>query len=387
MTPLNWQESPQSNSPKQRTNAAFPQQKPGALGFIVGIMSGAAFSMLLMGIIVGYGVGSWQSGRLFAAGGQPSQIAQVPTPPAAPAPQPPPEPTSTDNLPVIDAKTDHIRGDLSKATVAVVEYSDFECPFCQRHHPTMQQIMDTYKDDVVWVYRHFPLSFHPNAQKEAEASECANELGGNDAFWKYTDAIFERTTAGGTGFPLENLGPLAKELGLDEAKFKTCLDSGKYAKHVQDDMNGGSAAGVNGTPGNIVVNLKTDENRIISGAVPFASFKTAIDALLGSDDAAAAQAPSPSGTARTIKMTAELWKFTPSVVRVKQGEKVTLEITGISGTHGLSVPELGINETIIQGNTVTVTIPTDKTGTFDFRCSVQCGSGHNDMTGQIIVES
>ncbi len=247
----------------------------------------------------------------------------------------------------------------------------------------MKQVMDTYKDDVVWVYRHFPLSFHANAQKEAEATECANELGGNDAFWKYTDAIFERTTAGGTGFPLENLAPLAKELGLNEAKFKSCLDSGKYTKHVQDDMSGGSAAGVNGTPGNIVVNLKTDENRIISGAVPFASFKTAIDALLGSD--AAAQAPTAG--ARTIKMTAELWKFTPNVITVKQGEKVTLEVTGVSGTHGLSVPGLGINETIIQGNTVSVNIPTDKIGIFDFRCSIQCGSGHNDMTGQIIIES
>lgn len=377
MTPLNWQESPLNTSPKQRTSSAFPQQKPGALGFIVGIMSGAAFSMLLMGIIVGYAVGSWQSGRLFAAGGQPSQIAQAPTPPAAPIPQQPPEPTSTDNLPPIDAKTDHIRGDLSKATVAVVEYSDFECPFCKRHHPTMQQIMDTYKDDVVWVYRHFPLSFHPNAQKAAEASECANELGGNEAFWKFTDGVFALDALSNDAFVT-----VAKDAGLNEAAFKTCLDSGKYAKHVQDDMSGGSAAGVNGTPGNIVVNLKTDENRIISGAVPFASFKTAIDALLGSD----AQAAAPSG-GRTIKMTAELWKFTPSIVLVKQGEKVTLEITGVSGTHGLSVPGLGINETIIQGNTVTVNIPTDKTGTFDFSCSIQCGSGHNDMTGQIIVES
>lgn len=385
MTPLNWQESPpKGGSPRIPSGSAVPQSSKGFLGFIVGIMSGAAFSLFLMGLIVGYGVGSWQSGRLFAAGGQPSQIAQVPTPPAAPTPQQPPEPTSTDNLPAIDPKKDHIRGDITKATVAVVEYSDFECPFCQRHHPTMKQVMDTYKDDVVWVYRHFPLSFHANAQKEAEATECANELGGNDAFWKYTDAIFERSTVGGTGFPLENLAPLAKELGLDEAKFKSCLDSGKYATHVQEDMDGGSKAGVNGTPGNIVVNLKTDENRIISGAVPFASFKTAIDALLGSD-AAAAQAP--SGSARTIKMTAELWKFTPNIVTVKQGEKVTLEVTGVSGTHGLAIPELGINETIIQGKTVSIDIPTDKTGTFDFRCSIQCGSGHSEMTGKIVIES
>ncbi|HLD71941.1 MAG TPA: cupredoxin domain-containing protein [Candidatus Peribacteraceae bacterium] len=89
---------------------------------------------------------------------------------------------------------------------------------------------------------------------------------------------------------------------------------------------------------------------------------------------------------KTIKMTAELWKFTPNIVRVKQGETITLEVTGVSGTHGFSVPGLGISETIIQGNTVSVTIPTDKTGTFAFSCSIQCGSGHNDMTGQIIVE-
>jgi protein-disulfide isomerase len=328
-----------------------------------------------MGLIVGFGIGKWRGGSFpVAAGTPPAQVAQAPTPTP---PQQLPEPTSTDNLPAIDAKTDHIRGDLSKATVAVVEYSDFECPFCQRHHPTMQQIMDTYKDDVVWVYRHFPLSFHPNAQKAAEASECANELGGNEAFWKFTDGVFALDALSNDAFVT-----VAKGAGLNEAAFKTCLNSGKYAKHVQDDMNGGSAAGVNGTPGNIVVNLKTNENRIVSGAQPFSAFKSAIDALLGSD----AQAAAPSGS-RTIKMTAELWKFTPNIVRVKQGEDVTLEITGVSGTHGLAIPELGINETIIQGNTVTVSIPTNKAGTFDFRCSIQCGSGHNDMTGQIIIEA
>jgi protein-disulfide isomerase len=363
---LQWQETSQKQSGSRAGSASNPW---------------FGISMALIGVIVGFGIGKWQGGSLpVITNTPPTPIAQVPTPTA---PQPPPEPTSTDNLPAIDPKTDHIRGDFTKATVAVVEYSDFECPFCQRHHPTMKQVMDTYKDDVVWVYRHFPLSFHANAQKEAEATECANELGGNDAFWKYTDAIFERSTVGGTGFPLENLAPLAKELGLNESKFKDCLDSGKYAKHVQDDMSGGSAAGVNGTPGNIVLNLKIDENRIISGAQPFAAFKTTIDALLGSD----AQAAAPSGTAKTIKMTAELWKFTPNVVRVKQGEKVTLEVTGVSGTHGLSIPALGINETVIQGNTVRIDLPTDKVGTYDFLCSIQCGSGHSDMTGQIVIES
>lgn len=276
MTPLNWQESPQKGVKQVNRPAAVSQGSSGSNTWF-------AISVGLMGIIVGFGIGKWQGTSFPAvAGTPPSQVAQAPAAPSAPdqPPAPPSRPSTAQNLPPIDAKTDHIRGDLSKATVAVIEYSDFECPFCKRHHPTMQQIVDTYGDDVAWVYRHFPLSFHANAQKEAEASECANELGGNDIFWKYADAIFDRTAGNGTGFPLANLTPLAKELGLDEAKFKTCLDSGKYAQHVQDDMSGGSAAGVNGTPGNIVVNLKTDENQIISGAVPFASFKTAIDAYM-----------------------------------------------------------------------------------------------------------
>ncbi len=233
----------------------------------------------LMGIIVGFGIGSWRGGS-FASGAAPQQIAQVPsaaTPTPAAAPQPTP---AAGPLQPIDPKVDHIRGDITKAQVAVVEYSDFECPFCKRVEPTMTQISKDYGDKVVVVYRHFPLSFHANAQKEAEATECANDLGGNDAFWKYHDAILERTLSNGTGFPLDNLVPLAKEIGLNETKFKNCLDDGKYAKHVQDEQNSGGVAGVNGTPGSFVVNLKTQKSSMISGAVPFQSFKTAIDAAL-----------------------------------------------------------------------------------------------------------
>ncbi len=176
-------------------------------------------------------------------------------------------------------KDDHIRGDRN-ARIALVEYSDMECPFCKRFHPTAQQVLDAYKGKVMWVYRHYPLAFHANAQKQAEASECANELGGNDAFWKYTDAIYDRTTSNGTGFALDKLVPLSKELGLNEAKFKECLESDRYASHVKDDMTGGSKAGVTGTPGNILLDTKTGKTNLISGAVPFATFKSAIDEML-----------------------------------------------------------------------------------------------------------
>ncbi|TSC76818.1 MAG: hypothetical protein G01um101431_1, partial [Parcubacteria group bacterium Gr01-1014_31] len=174
------------------------------------------------------------------------------------------------------SKTDHIKGDFSKADVFLIEYSDMECPFCKRFHPTMEQVVQTYGTKVAWVYRHFPLSFHANAQKEAEASECVAELGGNTAFWKFTDLIYERTTSGGTGFALADLPALARESGVNEAKFKSCLDSGKYAQKVQQDMTEGQQAGVTGTPGTVLL-TRSGETRIISGAQPFEQVKTTID--------------------------------------------------------------------------------------------------------------
>lgn len=195
-------------------------------------------------------------------------------------PQPTSPPASADNVPKVN-DADHVRGS-KKARIALIEYSDIECPFCKRFHPTAKQILDTYKDDVMWVYRHYPLSFHANAQKEAEAVECANELGGSDIFWKYLDALYERTTSNGTGFALDALTPLAKELGLNDVAFKECLDSGKFAQHIQDDMNGGSSAGVTGTPGNILLDTKTGKTLLIPGAVPFEQIKPDIDAMLKS---------------------------------------------------------------------------------------------------------
>ena len=89
---------------------------------------------------------------------------------------------------------------------------------------------------------------------------------------------------------------------------------------------------------------------------------------------------------RVIPVTAELWKFTPNVITAKKDEVVTLQVTGISGTHGFSVPALGINETIFTGKTVNIPLPTGTAGTFDFACSIQCGEGHTGMTGQIIIQ-
>lgn len=173
---------------------------------------------------------------------------------------------------------DRIRGNKN-AKITLVNYSDFECPFCARFHPTMQQVMKEYGDKVRWVYRDFPLSFHANAQKEAEAGWCMNELGGIDAFWKYTDAIYERTTSNGTGFALDKLGPLAAELGVNQTKFQSCLDDGKYAQKVKDQMASGTEEGVSGTPGTIIINSKGD-TQFINGALPYDQVKPMIDIAL-----------------------------------------------------------------------------------------------------------
>lgn len=184
------------------------------------------------------------------------------------------------NVRRVSAEQDHIYGNPD-ATISLIEYSDYECPFCKRFHPTAKQVVETYKGQVNWVYRHFPLAIHkPLAQKEAEASECANELGGNDAFWRYSDLLYERTTSNGKGLPIEFLVPMAEELGLDKGKFQECLDSGRYTETVQEYFREGTKSGVTGTPGNILLNNQTGAVELISGAVPFDALKMAIDQLL-----------------------------------------------------------------------------------------------------------
>ncbi len=179
----------------------------------------------------------------------------------------------------VSATEDHILGD-PEAPISMVEYSDFECPFCKRFHPTAKALMEKNAGKVNWVYRHFPLQFHnPGAQKQAEASECAAELGGNEAFWRYSDLIYERTKAGGKGFPLKGLVPLAEEIGLDGKAFVECLDSGKMRERVEKDYQDGVKAGISGTPGVIFVNHASGEVKTVAGAVPLAQLQSAVDQL------------------------------------------------------------------------------------------------------------
>lgn len=183
------------------------------------------------------------------------------------------------NMRPVSADRDHIYG-APDAPVTVVEYSDYECPFCKRFHGTVKQLVDQNPGKVNWVYRHFPLEFHnPGAQKQAEAAECAAEQGGNEAFWRYSDLIFERTTSNGNGFPIADLVPLAEEIGLDAAQFGDCLDSRRMAARVTEDYENGVETGITGTPGNIVVNNDSGERLVQVGAVPLAKLRDALEQL------------------------------------------------------------------------------------------------------------
>lgn len=178
------------------------------------------------------------------------------------------------------ASGDHIRGNPD-APVKIVEYSDPECPFCKRFHDTMKQVMDEYGKDgkVAWVYRNFPLDqLHPKARNEATAIECAGDLGGNDKFWAYADRLYEITPSNNNLDPAE-LPKIAQYVGLDVSKFNTCLTSGKFTKHIEDDVQNATATGGNGTPWSIVVD-KNGKKYPLSGAQPYASVKQLIDLAL-----------------------------------------------------------------------------------------------------------
>ena len=174
--------------------------------------------------------------------------------------------------------TDHIFGNPG-APIKVIEFSDFECPFCKRFHPTMKKIVEVYAGKVAWVYRHYPLeSLHSKAQKEAEASECANELGGNDVFWKFVDRLFE-VTPSNDGLDLALLPKIAQDVGVDKAKFSSCLQSGRHAARVQKDLEDAQTAGAEGTPFSVVL-ARDGSTSLINGALPFEQVKLSIDEAL-----------------------------------------------------------------------------------------------------------
>lgn len=156
-----------------------------------------------------------------------------------------------------------VKGD-PKAPIEMIEFSDFQCPFCQRAHATVEQVLKTYGDRIKFVYRHYPLPNHQNAKPAAEAAECANEQG---KFWPYYDRLF----ANATKLSGADLQQYAGDLGMDTAAFNACLTSRKYESQVAADIKDGDAAGVNGTPAFYI------NGRMLSGAQPYEAFQKIID--------------------------------------------------------------------------------------------------------------
>jgi protein-disulfide isomerase len=153
----------------------------------------------------------------------------------------------------------------ANAPVQIVEFSDFECPFCSRVGPTLQQIEKTYGDKVQIVFRQFPLPIHRNARKAGEASLCANEQG---KFWEMHDLMFGDQKSLGVDGLKEKASRIS---GIDATAFNTCLDSGKYAATIDKDLEEGAQAGVDSTPAFFV------NGRFVLGAAPFENFAEIID--------------------------------------------------------------------------------------------------------------
>lgn len=181
------------------------------------------------------------------------------------------------NIPSV-SDSDHIQGSKD-AEVVLVEYSDLECPFCERFHPTAKQAREEYGDKVAWVYRHFPLeTLHPRALPSALASECVAKIGGNDAFWKFTDTVFSDQAKYLTEDGLKQAASMA---GVSGSAYDSCYSSKEFEDKIRQSITDGTTAGVTGTPATFVINKK-GEAWLVGGAVPYESLKATIDEALGS---------------------------------------------------------------------------------------------------------
>lgn len=240
------------------------------MSLIGGAMFGALLISILLNLVFGYALfGNNKISELLSSADEQNvekvQIGQN-NPGAQQALQPSPQvvaPVQEFNI----TKNDNVRGKFN-APITLVQYSDFECPFSGRAYPTFKKLLSDYPDKVRLVYKHFPLSFHTNAQKAAESAECAGEQG---KFWEYHDKLFENQSG---GLSVVNFKQWAGDLNLNTNKFNNCLDSGKYASKVQADEADGQKRGVQGTPATFV------NGQLVSGAVPYENFKTVIDQIL-----------------------------------------------------------------------------------------------------------
>lgn len=195
--------------------------------------------------------------------------------------QPTAEPKATGSLTSDDiaklTKDTYVKGDES-AQILWIEYSDLECPFCKRLHDSgaIKNLEAKYGDKLALAFKHYPLPFHPQAMPAAQAAECVGEAGGSAKYFAFVESIFAKGTPSQT-----TIDAAVKEVGLNADTVKKCVDSGKFKARVDAHMaEGSSKFGVNGTPGNVLINTKTGKYEVVSGAQPEANFDAAIVRLM-----------------------------------------------------------------------------------------------------------
>jgi len=229
-------------------------------------------------LLVGFGIGFFVLLGQVLKDDKPNSGSIVPTVASGAVAAQPSAGNGTSDIILADiTKDDWIKGNPD-AKISIVEFSDSECPFCKRFHETMNQVIEAYPDDVNWVYRNFPLaSLHRKAEKEAQALECAGELGGNEGFWSYTDRLYEITPSN-DGLSEDELPKIAEYVGINKSSFEECLLSERHASEVRKDLSDGTRAGAQGTPYSVLV--VDGEKYPISGAVPFSQIQSMINSLL-----------------------------------------------------------------------------------------------------------
>ncbi len=308
---------------------------------------------------------------------------------------------------------DAVKGDIN-APVTIVEFSDYECPFCGKYvEETMPRIIENYVDTgkVKYVFRDFPLSFHADAQKAGEAAECAGE---QDMYWDMHDMLFANQDA----LDVDSLKSYAEELGLDTESFNSCLDNGDMAEEVEADMADGAKYGVQGTPAFFI------NGEMVSGAMPYAVFEDAIETALAEasgedvveeveeeelvveeteeveEDEVVEETEEElvvedaeviveeetveeiTTATASFSVSAKKWMFSPQQITVSEGDVVSLTIIPESLDFTFALEAFGVEEQV--SGTTTIQFTADSVGEYDFTCS-SCEDWRG-MTGTLVVE-
>lgn len=193
-----------------------------------------------------------------------------------------------DDTPALSLGDDPVLGDTAKAKLAIVEFSDYECPFCQKFHAeTLDALVKEYVDTgkAIMVFKDFPLSFHePMASKEASAANCVQKLSGDQAYFAYSAALYKNTGMNGTGMSDVKMTDLASALGLSREAFTTCVSTQDFKDEIAQDQVEGEQASVTGTPAFLIGTLNADgtvtDGVKLVGAQPLSAFEKVIDKQL-----------------------------------------------------------------------------------------------------------